>query len=159
MNSFKLCHSLRSRSRWCGSVWSLQRGSSLSTQPRCLFHHHHHHPYCWRHHQHHHHIYLNQGAFFITSFIIITVSVITNIIITNTSTKVPFSSSSSSSLASSTLLSYLSQLSQPAVMYFFQPGVLFCKENVKSWTILTPFGQFRLFCCEFTHFLVYFLQA
>ena len=41
---------------------------------------------------------------------------------------------------------YLSPTPPPTVVYFYQAGALFCIENAKFW----------LFCCEFTHFLVYF---
>ena len=41
------------------------------------------------------------------------------------------------------------------MVYFFLASVLFSIEN----KILAHFDQFRLFCCEFTNFLVYFLQT
>ena len=62
--------------------------------------------------------------------------------------------------------SYLSQPPQPTVVYFFWGGVLFSIENAKFWPFLAYFDYFymllhfyRLFCREFTHFLVYFVQA
>ena len=62
--------------------------------------------------------------------------------------------------------SYLSQPPQPTVVYFFWAGVLFSIENAKFWPFLAYFDYFymllhfyRLFCREFTHFLVYFVQA
>ena len=48
-------------------------------------------------------------------------------------------------------------MSQPP--HFFQAGLHFSIKNAKSWPILAHFDQFRLFCCKFTHFLLYFLQA
>ena len=48
---------------------------------------------------------------------------------------------------------------QPAVVYFFQAGVLFSIENAKFWPILAHFDQFWLLRREFTYFLVYFLLA
>ena len=48
--------------------------------------------------------------------------------------------------------SYLSQLPQPAVVYFFLAGVLFSIENAKCWPNLANFDQFWLFCREFTEF-------
>ena len=63
-------------------------------------------------------------------------------------------------------ISYLSQPPQPTVVYFFWAGVLFSIENAKFWPFLAYFDYFymllhfyRLFCREFTHFLVYFVQA
>ena len=50
---------------------------------------------------------------------------------------------------------YLSQPPQAAVVYFFQSGAFFARR-------MQNFGQFwtiMLFCCEFTHFLVYFYRA
>ena len=38
-------------------------------------------------------------------------------------------------------------------------GVLFRAKVLFSIGVLAHFDQFRLFCCEFTHFSVYFLQA
>ena len=48
--------------------------------------------------------------------------------------------------------SYLSQLPQLAVVYFFLAGVLFSIENAKCWPNLANFDQFWLFCREFTEF-------
>ena len=48
---------------------------------------------------------------------------------------------------------------QLAVVYIFGAGILFSKENrnfALFWTILTNFVDFFR---EFTHFLVYFLEA
>ena len=38
------------------------------------------------------------------------------------------------------------------MVYFFQAGVLFRIQNSKFWPILAGFGQFWLFCHEFTYF-------
>ena len=46
-------------------------------------------------------------------------------------------------------ISYLSLPPRPAVVYFFQAGVLFCKENAKYWAIFAPYDQFRLFYAFF----------
>ena len=44
---------------------------------------------------------------------------------------------------------------RPVVVYFFQVSALFLHKGRK---ILAYFDQFRLFCCEFTYFLVNFYR-
>ena len=44
-------------------------------------------------------------------------------------------------------------------MYFFQAGLFFSIESAKFWPILAHLDPFCLSCREFTHFLLYFLQA
>ena len=46
-------------------------------------------------------------------------------------------------------ISYLSLPPRPAVVYFFQAGVLFCKQNAKYWPIFAPYDHFRLFYADF----------
>ena len=50
-------------------------------------------------------------------------------------------------------LGHSSYKSQPAMVFFFQAGILFCIANAKFWPILSNLGYFvtnlRTFCCTF----------